>query len=365
LFGFQGLIIGGVEANHFTTTQQELIKQFVDRRGGGVLFLGGRNGLSDGGWGTSSMADLLPAVLPNRIDTFRREPANVELTPAGRDSLLARLDDSPERNVERWKKLPYLANYHEAGTPKAGAVVLAEMTAGNRKMPLLVTQNYGRGRTALFATSGSWRWQMTQPLEDMSHEMFWQQLLRWLVAGTAGQVVSSTPKSVFSDETRVPLRVDVRDKNYLPASDADVRAHVLRPDGGAEEVELRPDPTTPGVYTAEWGAERPGAYVAEIVARRGEAELGRDVITFRREDGVAENFQTVQNRELLEKLASQTGGRYYQPAELSKLTSEISYSEAGISTRETRDLWNMPALFLIAMVLRGSEWLLRRKWGVV
>ncbi len=42
LFGYQGLIIGSVEAGYFTLPQQELIREFVDRRGGGVLFLGGR-----------------------------------------------------------------------------------------------------------------------------------------------------------------------------------------------------------------------------------------------------------------------------------------------------------------------------------
>jgi hypothetical protein len=50
---------------------------------------------------------------------------------------------------------------------------------------------------------------------------------------------------------------------------------------------------------------------------------------------------------------------------VSKLTNEISYSEAGITTRETRDLWDMPVIFLLAMAIRASEWLLRRKWGVV
>jgi uncharacterized membrane protein len=365
LFSYQGIIMGGLEANYFTTTQQDLIRQFVDRRGGGILFLGGRNGLSDGGWDKSTMAELLPVVLPDRKDTFRREPANVELTPAGRDNLLTRIEDNPERNLERWKKLPYLQNYQDTGTAKPGAVVLAEMTTGNRKMPLLVTQNYGRGRTALFATSGSWRWQMTQAVEDMSHEMFWQQLLRWVVAGTSGQVISSTSKSVFSDEVRVPLRVEVRDKNYLPVSDADVRAHVMAADGGAEDVELRPDAAVPGAYMLEWGAAKPGSYVVETVAKRGDQELGRDVITFRREDGVAENFRTQQNRELLEKLATQTGGRYYKPDQLAKLSGDIAYSEAGISVRETRDLWNMPVLFLIALILRSSEWLLRRKWGII
>jgi hypothetical protein len=89
------------------------------------------------------------------------------------------------------------------------------------------------------------------------------------------------------------------------------------------------------------------------------------VAVFRREDGVAEHFHTTQNRELLEKLADQTGGRYYTAAQAGKLADEISYSEAGITTRETRDLWDMPAVLLLALLLRGSEWVLRRKWGVV
>jgi len=124
-------------------------------------------------------------------------------------------------------------------------------------------------------------------------------------------------------------------------------------------------PLEEGIYGGEWTAEQPGSYVAEILAGRDQEEIGHDVLSFRREDGVAENFHTAQNRELLEKLAQQTGGRYYKPAEASKLASEISYSEAGITTRETRDLWDMPVIFLLALVIRASEWLLRRKWGVV
>ena len=56
---------------------------------------------------------------------------------------------------------------------------------------------------------------------------------------------------------------------------------------------------------------------------------------------------------------------YYTPSEASKLSNEISYSEAGITTRETRDLWDMPVIFLLILAFRASEWLLRRKWGVV
>ena len=33
---------------------------------------------------------------------------DVELTAAGRDSLITRIEEDPDKNVERWKKLPYL-----------------------------------------------------------------------------------------------------------------------------------------------------------------------------------------------------------------------------------------------------------------
>ena len=84
-----------------------------------------------------------------RIDAFGppdpEDPAkDVELTGAGRDNLLTRIEDNADRNVERWKKLPYLANFQEPGTPKPGAVVLAEMLPGNGRirLPLLVTARW-------------------------------------------------------------------------------------------------------------------------------------------------------------------------------------------------------------------------------
>ncbi len=366
LFMFQGLIIGSVEANYFTPAQQQLIHDFVDRRGGGVLFLGGRATLSDGGWQNSPLADLVPTTLPPNKGTFHRDFCGQELTPEGARSVICRLDDDPQRNLEKWKKMPQMANYQEVGEPKPGATVLLRSTPqGKRSIPLLVTENFGRGRTVLFATEGTWRWKMWTDHADKTHATFWQQLFRHMVTDTPGQVVANTPRQVLSDETRVPIRVEVRDKQYKPVTNAKVQARFMGPDGVSATMELNPVPLEEGIYGGEWTAEKPGSYVAEILAGREQEEIGHDVLSFRREDGVAENFHTSQNRELLEKLSQQTGGRYYAPSEASKLSKEISYSEAGITARETRDLWDMPVIFLLALGIRASEWLLRRKWGVV
>ena len=366
LFAFQGLMLADVEAGYFTPAQQQLIHDFVDRRGGGLLFLGGRASLSDGGYASSSLSDLVPTKLPANKSTFHRDFSKVELAAAGRENILTRLDDNPERNVQRWKEIPMVADYQEVGEPKPGATTLLSVTPQSRSaMPLLVTEPYGRGRTAVFATSGSWRWKMWMAHEDKTHATFWQQMFRYLVTDAPSQVTATTPKTVLADDTRVPIRVEVRDKEYKPLSTARVQARFLAPDGSSATLELSPRPLEEGVYTGEWTAEKPGSYVVEMLAGEEQQEVGRDVLAFRREDGVAENFHTGQNRELLQKLSDQTGGKYYTSADASKLPNEISYSEAGITSRETRDLWDMPVIFLLALGIRVSEWTLRRKWGVV
>jgi uncharacterized membrane protein len=379
LFVYQGLIVGSVEAGYFTPGQQELIREFVDRRGGGLLLLGGQFALADGGWNSSTLTDLLPTILPTYTGTFHREadPKNgvthttAELAPDGVDNIITRLVDDPVANAAKWKKLPYLMDYEDPGAPKPGATVLANMiTPEGKKLSLLITENFGRGRTAIMATGGSWRWQMSSPLGDTAHDLFWQQLLRWLVSDTPGHVTASVPAQMLLDNGAVTLTADVRDPQFNPAPDAKVEAHILGPSGVSALVEMSPVSDSPGQFQAAWSAPQPGAYLTEVTAQRADStgavkELGRDVLTFQRMDGVAENFHTEQNRALLERLAAQTGGQYWKPEDLSKLAGAIPFSEAGVTTRETKDLWNLPLVFLVLLLLRFSEWWMRRKWGIV
>jgi uncharacterized membrane protein len=365
LFQYEGLVLGSVEAGFFTAAQQSVIRDFVDRRGAGLLFLGGRSSLADGNYNAPPFAELLPVNLPHSNATFQRRFVAAELTPEGKRSLLTRIEDDPEKSADHWDVLPYLADYQDAGTSKPGAVVLADVDVSGKKLPLLITETYGLGRTAVFATGGSWRWRMQQPAGDTSQQTFWRQLLRWTVDGTPSQVSVTASTRHLEDEGRIVLRAEVKDGKYLAAPDAQVQAAVSGPDGRPESLQFRAVASKPGVYEAEWDAAQSGSYVADVTARQGGKQIGEDVLTFQREDGAAENFHQEQNRELLEKLAAETGGRYYTPGTAQRLPDEIAFSDAGISSHEFRDLWNMPVIFLLLLLLRSCEWLLRRKWGLV
>ncbi len=161
------------------------------------------------------------------------------------------------------------------------------------------------------------------------------------------------------------LLADIRDRNYLPAADAVVTAHVIGPDKLQADVALRAVPGLPGRYQADWTAPAVGLYVADFTANQGALAAGRDTIAFERQDGVAENFHTGQNVALLKSLAADTGGKYWSATDLDGLARAIPFSDAGVSVQKYQDLWNMPAVFLLLLLLRLAEWLLRRRWGVV
>ena len=365
LFKYDALIIGSFEAAFFTPKQQVAIREFVSRRGGTLLMLGGRRGLGAGGWQNSDIVDALPTRLEPGEGSFLREKVRVEVAAQGRDSLITRLSADPQQNRELWEGLPELADFQRVGQLKPAATTLLSVTYGAESLPLLVRQNYGRGRAMILATGGTWRWRMGLPADDDRHDTFWRQLLRSLVVDSAGPVRLSSDRSNYADESRVTLRAEVRDPSYRHANNARVSATLTPEEGPSKTLPLSPSASEAGVYEAEVEAPSTGVYQVETVAHLGEERLGADTLHVRREGGVAEDFHPERNGTLLARLAEQTGGSYWDLDDLERLPAEIGFSEAGITTRETLDLWDMPAVFLLLLVLRSLEWLLRKRWGIV
>ena len=366
LFAYDGLVIGSFEAAFFTPEQQTMIREFVNLRGGTLLMLAGRNGLADGGWGASQVAEALPAQLGTSSgSTFVREKATVLLTVHGRESLICRLDSDAAQSAKLWEEMPQIGDYQTVGELKPAAVTLLEAEIGRDRMPLLVSQSYGRGKALILATGATWRWKMQLDHEDERHHTFWRQLLRSLTASSPTPVTITSDRSLYADDPRVRLRAEVRTKTYDIANNAIVNVTVTPEKGEPHTVELHPSPDEAGVYLGEVTAATPGAYRMEAKAFVGDESLGSAVTHVLRQDGVAEDFQPAQNRELLSRLAEQTGGRYWGLDELAGLPEEIRFSEAGISARETLDLWDIPAMFLLLAGLKAAEWLLRRRWGTI
>ena len=80
--------------------------------------------------------------------------------------------------------------------------------------------------------------------------------------------------------------------------------------------------------------------------------------------GDSEYFDAAMRAPLLKRIAEDTGGRFFTAANASSLPEAISYNGRGVTVVEERELWDMPALFLLLVGLVAGEWGYRRVKGL-
>jgi uncharacterized membrane protein len=364
LFAYDAVIIGSYEATTLNQDQHRLLKEFVDKRGGSLLMLAGRKGLSAGGWYNTPIAQALPTHLPSKDGSlFVQRTGKAQPTLYGGEYAVTRLDVDPRKNADAWKSLPPLADFQELGRAKPGAIVLLDAVAENKREPLLVWQRYGRGATYLLGTSSTMRWQMQLPPEDQRHEIFWRQFLHALADTTARRSTLTSARTVYNDERSMTIEAEINDEVFGPISDAEVEL-LIAPERDAPFTQtMRPSGNGDGRYLATIDAPSTGLYRIDMNAKRGTQPVATGTTHVRRTDGVVEHFATRQNRPVLERIAAMTGARYWSIDDLKGLAAAIPFSKAGIVERQTLDLWNLPIVFLALLLLKLGEWLLRLRWG--
>ena len=215
LCAYDALVLANVEAAQLTRAELDATRNFVTRRGGGLLVLGtrsfGKNGLAD-----TPIDDVLPLQLSGAADPLVTGSSSrgmnlVSLTPAGESHPVMQLGASADDTRKKWEAAPALAFVAPVGAPRPGATVLAVAAgAGGTAHALVAVHRYGEGRAMIFTGEAAWRWRMLLPASDRSYETFWRQALRWLALPAADRVALALPASASSGEP-VSLRRERQD----------------------------------------------------------------------------------------------------------------------------------------------------------
>jgi uncharacterized membrane protein len=379
LFTYQGIVLGSIEANFFSYEQLRQIEQFASRRGGGVMAIGGARSFDAGKYGQTPIADLLPLQLNDLIEEPEMQIVQnfkATLTARGRTHAVTRLNEDRAQSAKVWDELPPISIPEALTSAKPGASIILEarhITDKNRVLPLLAEQRYGRGRTLAFTTNDSWRWRMEVSSQYNYHETFWRQLLRYLVSTTPGQFEVASERDVYVPGDTISLRGEVNDKKFEPIRDAQVTAIVTKPSGATVELPLKINfnsgsggqvAEVASDYRSEFAANETGTYKVEMTAKRGNEVLGTAQSSFLVTERSREFFDAAQNVELLKRVASETGGKYYSLAKANDLLDEITMLEGKNSERVSKDLWDMPINFLLLVGLASAEWFLRKRKGL-
>jgi uncharacterized membrane protein len=366
LYEYAGLIFGSVESTFFSQEQLNLIVDFVNNRGGGFLMTGGKNALSAGRYQNTPIADILPVELADEPAPIL-DKVKLVLTDYGKTHNLMRFASDPATNAKLWAELPPLADFNRTGNVKPGGVALAvgdpENSSGSPV--LLAFQRFGRGRAMTFATGSSWHWQMLVDSEDQRHELFWKQMLRWLVSASPAPVTLSADKDTYLPGEAVNLIAEVADKAYTRLNNAHVTVKLTDPNGNSETMPLDWSGSQDGVYQTQLSAaSQEGTYQIQVDATQGTQNLGSYKAAFQVKDRPVEFYNAALDSGNLRSIADQTGGRYYPLERIGDIPEDAQYVDTETSFVEPKELWDVPILFMLLCASFGGEWFWRKKKGL-
>jgi uncharacterized membrane protein len=367
LFRYHALIFDDIEAEFFTQQQMSLVQQFVSQRGGGFLMLGGRESFAKGNYDRTPVGELLPVYLDRAAALGSGQSYQLTLTREGWLQPWVRMRTTEADEQRRLAEMPALRTINAVSGVKPGASVLARVKSGEGKeLPALVVQQFGRGRSGALLLGDLWKWNLHRKEGTESElEKSWRQTVRWLVADVPKRVEVETRPAEQATNLGQGITIRARDEMFEPLDNATVAIEVHTPDKRRIELSAEASERTAGEYLTSFAARTPGAYRATVTVKGAD---GSDVGT--REAGwsvepAADEFRKLKpNRELLARIAKQTGGEVIEANRLDAFVAGLPNRKIPIVEAWTYPLWHQWSVFLFAIGCLASEWGLRRIKGL-
>lgn len=368
LFKFDLIVWGDVVRENFTLDQLERTRGFVDKRGGALLIMGGKDIFSDEHFRGSVIEPLLPALFDGREGTISNEdPGQLfQALPSIEGELSGTWSLGPGETAspEAWLGLPPLFGVNPVAAARAGSSVMAYASGDDPRAPLFMTQRYGAGVCAVMATGETWQWNMQTPLGDGRHQRLWRQIVRHLMRDVRGPIAARNPPDEWTagEETRIEYLV--RDPAFDPLEGARVAMRIETPSGRAVELPVEESIEESGLYAAAFEPSETGAHTVtvDVLDENGEAVQTREDAV----PAVADmrEFQNAKyNPDFLRAIAARAGGEFVPLSELASLAGRIPWREEEDAEVRRVPLWHHPAVFILIALLMSIEWYARRKKG--
>jgi uncharacterized membrane protein len=367
LFRYHAVVLDDVEAEYFSPDQMRLVQDFVRRRGGGLLMLGGQESFVKGEYDRTPLGEMLPVYLDRIPRSQFSEGFRLSLTREGWLSPWVRVRSTEEDERKRLAAMPPFQTVNAVRGIKPGASVLATVASDQgEELPALVAQPFGAGRSAALTVGDFWRWGMRRGEgEESDLEKAWRQTVRWLVSDVPHRIEADARRDHDQPASPVVLSITVRDEEFKPLDNAAATVKVFQPDGQPVELTAEPSTKEAGVYEISFIPRQTGPYRAEITVRDQDGSEVGETETGWTAEPAADEFRRLQaNRALLEELAEATGGEVIELSGLQQFVSNLPNRRIPITEPWIYPLWHQAGVFLFAAACLIGEWGLRRLKGL-
>jgi hypothetical protein len=253
---------------------------------------------------------------------------------------------------------------------KPAARVLATCSiqgqGGGPARPVICLQYVGAGRVLMHATDATWRWRYR--VGDTYFARYWIQSLRYLarskLLGQGGGVELTANRREYRHGEPVRLRVRFVDERQAPAEDDAVRVVVAPHRGRRRHVTLHRSAARRGIFEGTLTDLDKGSYHASMVAPV--SDNGVPSIDFL-VTAPADEWQRVQMDAADLALAAEvTQGNFYTIGTVDELPTALPPGrQVPVETLPPVVLWNRWWVLLVGIGMLVSEWVVRRRNGLL
>ncbi len=313
----------------------------------------------------------LEAALPFSVgETSTNEyQVFVSIPAAEVDNPILRLSS---RSVDVWSKLAPIFSIQGLfrAKPESETLGTIRLQTTTTTEPVLLSRNVNRRKSFAILAYGLWRWKMYGEPGSGSENVldeFLSNTVRWLTTRDDDRRFRIQPvKTMFSGQEPIEFTGQLYDENYKPVEDATVQVTITQ-DKHTNDIVL--NSLGSGQYDGSLEGLGEGDYSFTSRAQRGGKILGDDKGTFSVGGLNAEFLDTRMNKLLLQQVAAQTGGKYYDPGAIDDLPKDIAslpnFKPTELTQTHQIELWNLRWTLSLIVLLFSLEWFLRKRSGMI
>lgn len=398
---FDVIILGDIDPASLSTRDWEAIEEAVTKRGAMLVCIAGQRYMPHA-HSSEVLQNLLPVTYtPGNAANFESPEAayRISLTASGRDHAVTSQSTSRALNNERWQSFPPLRWRYNGGEVKETAEVLAyaqpvgSLTLNSIVNPdgspgsveaaiqqlanqetlekehaLITTTSAGLGKVLMLNFDRTWRFRYG--VGDTYHHRFWGQVTRWgagpnLRSGT-DQIRMGTDRLSYTPNDSIEVTTKLLDKERRPVTNATLDVEVWKDGERLRKQRLSYLTDSSGLYeTSLSGLREEGEYELRLSGdgvEDNEVSTELLVVTTRNPIELAE---LTADRDFLNRAAEITGGTVAEINELSSLLSSFGAPKEILTERRNVTLWDKWPILLGFLALITTEWIIRRRSGLV
>jgi hypothetical protein len=368
------ILFGDVNPDELSHNAMENIVDFVEEKGGGLVFLAGPQ-FTPLAFRDTPLAKLLPIELDTPlgppVGSTYAKGFGVEPTELGFALPQMQLGDRTDDSAMIWReRLPHLywllSNVKLRPGAKALATTREPLPPDDHRLPVIAMQFYGAGKVILQLTDDTWRWRYRN--EDVLPRRYWFQTIRYLarsarLGGSATTELAAVRDPVSRGES-VRLRARFFDESQAPAADDGVEVLVEQGNQPPTRHTLHRTGGSRGIFAGDLGPLAVGQYRAWIV--QPEFPENPPVTTFQVLLPKGETERLEMDRAALEQLAKTTRGKFYTVADARELADDLPLGQrVETGSYPPLEIWRRWQVLLLLLTLLVGEWLLRKRYALV